>query len=166
MKDRDCFSNYPKVGDQLTAIKSGWAHRMVGEVVHAKLYGEDVVFSIPTNEKNEAQPKVWYESHVTKGKTYTVVDYCDVIHGYLHLIGDDDPNPKHWSVRVLLTPAALKRFFGIELQVKPMVKCSECPENLTITEAYQHPTCKPIIQAGKCPKFEWEPSHFFLPKVK
>ena len=42
-------------------------------------------------------------------------------------------------------------------------KCSECPENMTIEEAYQGSLyCKQAIQEGKCPKFEWYSNH---PKV-
>jgi len=52
----------------------------------------------------------WHnELHLTKGKTYEVIDNIDLIDGYLHVASDD-------YGCVVLSPQILQKFFGIHLK--------------------------------------------------
>jgi len=79
-------NGYPKVGDKITAIKSG-----------------DTM--IQTSENGHTRE----EFHVTKNKTYEVIDNLDCLDGYLHVQADD-----YGCVR--LTLQILEEFFGIEIK--------------------------------------------------
>ena len=82
-------AGYPKVGDKITAIKTGFA---LIENPHCKL------------------------GHVTSGRTYEVFDNIDLAEGFLHVAGDGDvDDPAYWSSAVRLSLDILEEFFGITL---------------------------------------------------
>jgi len=77
---------YPKVGDKLIAIKSG------NTLVERSENGHEIG-----------------EFHVTKDKTYEVINNLDFCNGYLHVQADD-------YGCVLLSPEILEEFFGLKLR--------------------------------------------------
>ena len=96
------YINYPKIGDKLTAIRSGNTHHIV--------------------QKEEGFSS-WWESHVTKGRTYAVVDYGDLMKGYLDGDAESKYHTHYDEGRVRLEPWILKRFFGITQTLVVLFGC-------------------------------------------
>ena len=77
---------YPKIGDVLIATRTG--------------------FTAVCRQK-KPYPTI-REGHVTKGKGYEVIDNLDLVDGHFHLPSDNR------GFLVHLSPAVLRRFFGID----------------------------------------------------